>query len=330
MTRLAIFICLMLNLAACLPVKDRTNAACEFPMPQPPITEWSDEAQDTFERALAHDIDVIVDTPEVIRPDLRGTEHNRQDAKRLYQKAVDLGHIPALGSLAYYHLKGFGRTDGTFKSEPKVAFKLMSRLAEAGDYRGYQGMGVLIYEGLHNSQTNPDKGARCMEHAAILAPSDDLEPVLALAEMDLGIRWGTLKSPVTPRWRIERGVRLLEDLAFRDAPEAYEALISYYRFHDTSPLKAEYYARLMAQNGHPIARVVIESGYRSEDFGPPDEAMSACIRNMNRNEMARIEELCPRPEGPLTRAGVGLPPAQTEPLDIPAYLTALREQNPDM
>ena len=330
MTRHVIFICLMLHLVACLPVKDRTNAACQFPMPQPPITEWSAEAQDAFERALAYDIDVILDTPELIRPDLRGADYNRQDAKLLYQKAVDLGHIPALGSLAYYHLKGFGRTDGTFKSEPKVAFKLMSRLAEAGDYRGYQGMGVLIYEGLHNSQPNPDKGARCMERAATIAPPNDLVPALALAEMDLGVRLDALTSALNPPRRLERGIRLFEDLVFRDEPEAYKALETYYRFRDPNPRKAEYYARLMAQHGHIGAQSSMKGGYGAGDYGPPDEAMGQCIRDLDKNIISRIEELCPLPDGPLTRAGVGLPPAQTEPLDIPAYLTALREQNPDM
>ena len=104
----------------------------------------------------------------------------------------------------------------------------------------------------------------------------------------------------------------------------------HYANTDPKPQIAEYYGRLQARTGSPATLVGLDGYYRTGRFGAPDEDMAACIRAIPNEEIAQLETLCPRPDGPLTRAQVGLPPAPTEALDISAYLNDFRQRHPDL
>lgn len=316
-------------LSACAEAASR-NEACEFNVNEYLTPIQDPEADEFFEIAKSFDIDIISNRPDMIREDLRGADYNRQDARRYYQKAADLGHLKAMNALAAYMLQGFGRTDGTYDEEPEAAFQLYTRIAEHGEARGYQGMSAMLMEGFPNQPVDIKLATKCMTRAAMLAEPAYLEPAFYLAELDLNLGDAFLKNPPHPKPRIERGLALMEDLLLKNYIPAYRALYKYYVQVDGQPRKAEFYARAAAAAGDYPAKIRLEAGYRMGYFGEVDLGLSTCASNLTRKQIREIETLCPRPEGPLTRAKAELPPAPEQLLDIPAYLEAFNDRHSDL
>ena len=318
-------------LTGCAEATDLKNL-CE-----PDVTEYltptaNPDADEFFEIAKSYDIDVIMEQPEAIRPDLRRGQgdHNRQDARKYYQKAADLGHLKAMNNLASFLLQGFGRTDGTYEEEPDRAFEIYTRLAEHGEARGFQGMAAMLLQGWPEQPQDVRLATNCMTQAAILATPDYLEPAYYLAELDLGIADEVRNAAPPQKPRIDRGLRLLEDLLLKEFMPAYRAFHTYYAYIDEQPLKAEFYGRAAASAGDYTAKVRLDGGYRTGRYGQPDPELAACVDKMTRDDVTQIEILCPRPGGTLTREAAGLPSAPAGPLDIPAYLESFKDQHPDL
>lgn len=321
---------ILLALSACDRTDETTNDMCKFEMTDSISAEWPAEAQDAFERAIAYDVDVMQQDPASIRPELRGKQPDRKVARRFYQEAADLGHVPAMGVLATYYLQGFGRSDESFEPEPRKAFVLVSQLAQRGEARGYQGMAAMLHDGFSGTAADPQKAARCMEEAAIRAAPDYLEPAFYLAEMDLNLRPGLEQTAAKPTARIQRGIALMEDQALKGNLEGFLALGHYHTWNDPRPKAAEYYARAAAQAGSANARIQLSTGYKGDYFGAPNETMSECVKAIPRDQANTIETACPLPDGPITRSEAGISNAPAEPLNLATYLNEFRGLHPDL
>jgi|GEM_PF-6511222 len=286
----------------------------------------TEKAADYFEQGKSYDKNVIRDHQDKIRPDLRGRVIDQSEARRFYKLAAEAGHPKGMNNYAVELLAQFQPT----KDEYNTAFHWFERLAELGDYSGYNGMGGLLVTGFPGQPADDPRGSACLEKAAILAGKEDIYPALALASADLNVMIPLLNLPPKSAERIERGRTLLEDGIFSGQELAYEKMIDFYTFRSPSKLKVEYYARQAASLGIFVHHSQVDLPYRDESFGELDIPMSECIKALPRDQLQEVETLCPRADGPLTRNMAGLPLAPTEPLDISKYLQEFRELHPDL
>lgn len=328
---IALAFCAVLVTTACQSESQNAqiNDQCEFAMVEFLTETVSSEATEFFEIAKSLDIAVIKDAPETIRPDLRTRDYDRSKARMNYQKAADLGHVNAMNALAFLKLEGLGRADETYEEEPKEAFALYSKIAQHGHARGFQAMSAMLMEGFPDQPSDPKLATACMVRAAQLADPTYLDPAFFLAEYDLGIYPTLINNPLDDGPRMERGLTLLDDLLLKGYAPSYGALALFYQRKDVRPDPREYFLRIGATAGAHSA-ISVDAFYRVSDFGREDPMMSECLGNLTFQQSRDIETLCPRPDGPLTREQVGLPPAPTQPLDVKAYLTEFAQRHPDL
>ena len=279
----------------------------------------STEAIDLFEQAAGYDDGTsegfsIRPSPPV--PDKYAHfETDRVRAKALYLEAAKLGHVDAMFRLAFYYGNGFGREDDSFGDEHDKAFYWLKEAARYGDVNAINGVAMYYLSGIF-PERDPVKGEYCLIQAA---KRGFMVSQITLAELDLGLFYGA-QSPESPPHKIERGLRLLEDAALQEGNEALLHLGRYYAVKDLKPLIAEYYDRRALISGISQASSRLRGGYRSGAYGEENAHLSPCIDALKPDEFSRLEELCPRVGGPLTRERVGLPSAPTEPLDVEEYL----------
>ena len=286
----------------------------------------SPEAEAIFQNGRAYDINVIMDQPDGIPAHLRGLKPDRKNARRYYTEAAEMGHVNAMNNLAQYEQKGWGHGPDHYPRNYKEALRLNMEMARRGSATGFAGMGVYLLYGWAGV-ADPVKGEACLEEAAARG---HLNGTLALAEYDLklGPPEETMDIP-DPR-RVERSLPLLEDLGLRGVSDAYDILSSYYNYKVDDPLKREFYAQEAMALGSVLGNIELTSIYDPGNDIRPDADHLVCLRKMHPSEYKDWESLCPRPGGVLTRAGAGLPPKPTQPMDVRAYLAEFRARYPDL
>lgn len=274
------------------------------------------EAERLFQLGRAHDISIKMNLPDSIPAELRELEADRGAARGYFQQAADLGHTGAMNNLAVYIENGWPATRGE-RIDHKAAFDWNVEMARRGDPAGFVGMGVYLLKGSAGEQ-NPNKAEACFVQAAKMGSEGG---AFRLAMMDLGLFQPLSLVPASSPKR-DRGIALLKELGRRGNGDAYGQLMNYFEFNEVSPLKAEFYGIVASEAGDSLSFVRLADLYRGyEDIGFfSDRTYHDCLVALSRDQIANFQTLCPRPDGPLTRAMAGLPPAPTEPLDIRAYL----------
>jgi len=325
----AYFILFLFALTACKP-DIMVNKMCVFNESDLIAPNTSAEAEHVFQLARSVDIEVIVDMPETILPELRDKESNRVEAKKLYLQAAEMGHTGAMNNLAFYLSEGYGnpkhrngRPD--FTEDHNGAFYWNQEMARRGDPKGYVGIAGYFYSNLFGGP-DPARGEACLVEAAKM---DHIRAVILLAQRDLG-RWEGSGIVTLNPIKVKRGIALLEDTALRGEAEAFEVLARYYKAYPRNWPKYEYYMRESLKMGSYGARSSLSGVYANEFMGKPDSGQSKCLRTLRGTDLTNLETLCPRPDGPLTREQVGLPPAPTQRLNLRAYLTEFQQQHPNL
>ena len=309
-----------LSLAACERGPSLTQS-CEIPMQDQVPNIATPEAIEIFELAKAYDSDIYRTNqlPEPGPPVLEKYQHIESDrvkARELYEQAAKLGHVISMNRLAMFQAEGLGLTGDYDIPDFKASFYWFKESARRGDSYGFNALADFFLYGLGRKQ-DPAMGEKCLIQAA---KRGMMEAQIRLAELDLGLLSGYERAPVNPPHRIERGLQLLEDAGFKGYTNAYRQLKNYYYYEEDIPIRAEYYARFGSIIGNERTQSALESGYRNNLFTPENQHLHTCVNDLKPEDFPRLEELCPRVGGPLTRERVGLPPAPTEPLDVEEYL----------
>lgn len=286
----------------------------------------SPEAEAIFQKGRAHDISVIVDQPDSIPVELRGLEPDRKIARRYYAEAAEMGHVGAMNNLAHYEQNGWGHGNDHFPRNYKEAFRLNLEMARRGSATGFTVIGGYLIYGVAGVR-DPVKGEACLVEAAARG---DVNATLALAEYDLKLAMPEEIMDIPDPRRVERGLTLLEDQWLRGESEAYVILSSYSDSKAEDRLKSEFYAQEAMIAGNVGGYVRLSAIYNPMHDTRPDAAHYACLQQLKPAQYGDTENLCPRPGGPLTRAGAGLSPAPEQPLDVRAYLADFRARYPDL
>lgn len=287
-------------LSAC--AEANTNAQCAFTKGDEVVATITDEAQETFELAKAYDGQIYrvnVMTPEPAPPVLEQYAHIEEDrvkARALYLDAANLGHLDAMYRYASFAAEGLGRADGRYDPEFDEAFYWFEKVARRGDPYGFNAMANFYLYGLDRKVDVP-KGEACLVQAAMRGM---MIAQVRLGRLDLGVLEGFGGAPKNPEYKIERGLVLLEDAAFKGEVEVFSPLHIYYRFTDR-PMEAEFYARLGVIRENRFSRTNLESGYLSGSLTPENAHLAPCVDALKPEDFSNLEELCPRVGGPLTR-----------------------------
>jgi len=301
------------------PMPDDLCAFAEEDLIMPDLTT---DAIEAFELGKAYDISTIVDHPETIREDLRGTDYDRVIARGHYERAAEAGHPQAMVKLATYMDNGWGIPDTKYIPEFKKAFHWRREAARRGEAHGFLGMAIQHFGG-EGVRQDYRMGEVCAVQAAKLADPEDPGPAFFLAKYDLRLHMPVLNDPLPEDRKVARGVTLMEDLAFKGLSDAWRELGNFHEYKTEDMLKTEYYLRIGMTANRPRTSSSLSGSYRHGSYGFTSEELHDCIRELAgkpREVRLRIDEICPRPGGPLTRERVGLPPAPTQPLDVRAYL----------
>ena len=146
---------------------------------------------------------------------------------------------------------------------------------------------------------------------------------LMLAKFDLrSVTTDLYRTPPSDNLAFtERGIALLENAILEGENTGFRLLSDYYEYNVRDNLKAEYFVReLVKQGRNPLDALPLESMYLAGRVSPENRHLHTCVYELKVEDFPRLEELCPRSNGPLTREMVGLPPAPTKTLDLKRYL----------
>jgi len=325
----------LLALTACKP-NIMVNEMCIFNESDLIAPNASPEAEHAFQMARSFDISIISDMPETIPPELRGKESDRVVAKKHYLQAAEMGHTGAMNNLAFYLSEGYGNPDHRngrpdFTEDHKGGFYWNQEMARRGDAKGYVGMSGYFYSD-RIGLPDPARGEACLVEAAKM---DHMRGIILLARQDLGMWDGSGIETLNPV-KVERGITLLEDAGLQSEAEALKILGDYYNYYHKDWPKYEYYIRESIKMGSRAAQRSLAAKYREGTMGQIDLEHSECLYALKSPERHSgipnshdLETLCPRPDGPLSREEVGLPPAPTTRLDLRAYLTDFQQSHPN-
>lgn len=298
--------------ASNVPAKNLTDKMCMFNDNDLIAPNTTPEAEQIYQRARAHDLTIMVEMPETIPVELRGTQPDRVEARRLYSQAAEMGHVGAMNNLSVYEQNGWGHPDpDSFPRDHQAAFRWNVEMARRGDVRGYIGMGLYHHSG-RAGPADPTRAQACFIEAA---KRDDLRGILLLGRHDLNLLQSLIPVPANPD-RIARGKALLEEVSRRGDPDGFEQLSLHYHLKVSAPLKREYYAREAEKLSDPYFGTKVIPIYKFENEPLYDPDMVACLQTLGPSEGPLIDEKCPRPDGPLTRGAAGLPPAPVQPFDV--------------
>jgi len=308
----------------------KLNQNCEFAMQDQIPAVATPKAVEIYELAKAYDGSIyrtnqMPEPGPPVDPKYAHIEEDRVKARELYKQAAELGHVDAMYRLATFMVEGLGLPNDGYEPDYDGAYYWFKEVARRDDPFGYYALANFYLYGI-DRRADVKTGEQCLVQAA---KRGLMQGQISLAELDLGLLEGFRNAPANPPHRIERGLRLLEDSIVKGHLDSYVLLSNYYVYADPNPLKAEYYAWAGTVVGNERAHSRLRGRYSSGGFSEINKNLSECILNVGKEDFARIETLCPRPDGPLTRKQAGLPPAPTAPLDVRAYLEDYQQRHSD-
>ena len=333
--QLAVLLPIFASLSACYRGPKITQN-CEFAMQDQIPAVFTPEAVEIYELAKAYDGSIyrINQMPEPgppVDPKYAHIEEDRVEARRLYKQAAELGHVDAMYRLATFMIEGLGLPNDGYKPDVDGAYYWFNEVARRDDPFGYYALANFYLYGIER-RVDVKTGEQCLVQAA---KRGLMHGQISLAQRDLGRWYGSGIVALNPA-KVERGIALLEDAALQGEVEAFEILGSYYETYHKDWLKYEYYMRESIKMGSLGEKLSLASAYKKGTMGQIDLEHSKCIRALKLLEFHPdssnshdLETLCPRPDGPLTRERVGLPPAPTTRLDLRAYLADFQQQHPN-